>query len=111
MIVLAAMLLALMGQHEQTDTDGRTVFRTYTQPRNGTSRCLRNLPPDRQVSVRIMCRVNGIGGPTACIFEPEASREQRYATECVARGYRFTRADGSPATGSTVRLTVHLQTL
>jgi len=111
MILLTAMLLALMGQQEQTDTEGRTVVRTYTQPRNGTGRCLRNLPPDRQVPVRITCRVNGIGGPTACIFEPGTSQEQRYATECVARGYRFTRPDGSPATGSTVRFTVRLITL
>lgn len=111
MIVLAAMLLALMGQQEQTDTEGRALTRTYTQPRNGTGRCLRNLPPDRQVSVRITCRVNSIGGPTACTFAPETSQEERYATECVARGYRFTRADGTPATGSTVRFTVHLRTL
>lgn len=111
MITLAVMLLTLMGQQEQTDTEGRTVFRTYTQPRNGTGRCLRNLPPDRQIAVRITCRVNNIGGPTACIFEPETSRELRYATECVARGYRFTRADGSPAAGSTVRFNVRLTTL
>ncbi len=111
MIALAAVLLALLGPQEQTDTEGRTLVRTYKQPISGTSRCLRNLPPDRRVSVQITCRVNSIGGPTQCTFAPETSREERYATECVARGYRFNWDDGRPATGARVTFTVRLTTL
>ncbi|HEX8660228.1 MAG TPA: hypothetical protein VF686_00065 [Brevundimonas sp.] len=111
MIGLATLLLALLGPQQQTDTEGRTLIRTYKNPVNGTSRCLRNLPPARRIAVQISCRVNGIGGPTRCTFQPETSPEQRYAAECVARGYRFNWEDGRPATGSTVRFTVHLVTL
>ncbi len=110
MIVLAATLLALMGPQAQTDTEGRHLTRTYRQPVRGIGRCLRDLPEARRVSVPITCRVNSIGGPTACVFEPDTSREQRYAAECVSRGYRFHWADNRPATGATVRFTIHLIT-
>ena len=111
MIELAAMLLAILSpQQVQTDTEGRRLIRTYERPIDGTSRCLRNLPPARRVSVPITCRINSIGGPTQCTFEPGTTREQRYAAECVSRAYRFQWEDNTPATGATVRLIANLVT-
>lgn len=110
MIALAAMVLALQSPQTQTDTEGRALVRTFRNPINGTARCLRNLPEGRRFAVPITCRVNSIGGPTQCMFEPETSREERYAAECVSRGYRFNWEDGSPATGARVRFTVRMLT-
>lgn len=108
MIALTALVLALQSPQAQTDTEGRALVRTYRNPPNGIARCLRNLPEARRYAVPITCRVNSIGGPTQCVFEPEASREERYAAECVSRGYRFNREDGRPATGATVRFSVRM---
>ena len=110
MIMLAAVIMGLLGQQPSTDTEGGPLVRTYRPPINGTNRCLRNLPLDRQVPVQIACQVNSLGGPTRCTFAPGVTREQRYAAECVARGYRFHRQNGEPATGATVRFTVRLIT-
>jgi hypothetical protein len=118
MIALVALFLAAMAPQDATApqeefyTDQhQRVIRTYEHPVRGTSRCLRDLPRARQVTVPITCKVNSIGGPTQCVFDDSATREQRYATECVSRGYRFHWPDGTPATGAQVTFRVHLRTL
>ncbi|WP_168044691.1 hypothetical protein [Brevundimonas alba] len=106
-----ALLAAMLGQDSAANPEGRTIVRTFDQPSRGISRCLRDLPRGRDFAVPVSCEVNSIGGPTRCEFEPDTSRELRYAAECASRGYKFRWEDGRPATGERVRFTVRMRTL
>jgi hypothetical protein len=100
-----------LGQDSGAAGDRGAIVRTFDPPPRGISRCLRDLPRRRDFAVQVTCEVNAIAGPTRCEFQPDTSRELRYAAECASRGFEFRWRNGEPATGQRVTFTVRMTTL
>lgn len=64
---------------------------------------------DEPVSIRLRCRLNGVGRPSRCaLIEPlDAPEEFFESAECIVRSVRYRRVDGGPVSGYPLERTIH----
>lgn len=64
---------------------------------------------DGPISIRLRCRLNGVGRPSRCErIEPlDAPEEFFNSAECIVRAVRYQRVDGAPVSGYPLERTIH----